>query len=207
MKKFNEEFKKNLYETIEDIENHSLTEAVAVVKSESGDYKNVSLWFAFAVMALLYTFFMFAPVEFNVYVIYLVSLFSFPLSYFIVEFLPVFKRLLVPNTKLHKQAEIYARAVFQKGGIRFTQERIGVLFYVSLFEKSVVIVADRGAETAVPAEDWERMKMGFTSIFSASNPAEAFIEKLQETKPVFAENIPPVENDINELPDDLEVEL
>ena len=207
MKYFNEDFKQNLYETIEDIENHSLTEAVAVVKSHSAQYRDVSLWFGFSLMAVLYTFFMFSPFEFNVYVIYFVSLFSFPLGYLLVEFFPVLKRLLISNARLHKQSEIHARAIFQKGGIRFTEEKIGVLFYVSVFEKAVTILPDRGAETAVPEDDWNNMRESFANIFSSDNPAKAFIEELKKTKPIFAENILPVENDINELPDDLEVEL
>ena len=207
MKYFNEVFKENLYETIEDIENHSLTEAVAVVKSHSAQYRNVSLWFGFGLLASLYSFFMFSPFDFDVYIIYIVSLLSFPFGYLLVEFIPALKRLLVSNSRLQKQSEIYARAIFQKGGIRFTDKKIGVLFYVSIFEKTVTILPDRGAQTAIPEDDWKNMRGGFSTIFNTKDPAKAFIEELKKTKPIFAENILPIENDINELPDDLEVEL
>lgn len=207
MKQFNEDFKEKLYETIEDIENHSLVETVAVIKSHTAKYRDISLWFAFALMAALFSFFMFSPWEFNVYLIYFVSLLSFPFGYFLMELLPGFKRAFLSKKRLLRQSEIMARAIFQKGGIRHTMEKIGVLFFVAVFERCVIILPDRGAETAVPTEDWEAMNKDFANIFAAPDKGEAFIQALKKTQNVFAENIPPVENDINELPDDLEVEL
>mgnify|MGYP005842164141 CR=1 FL=1 len=207
MKYFNDDFKEKLYETIEDIENHSLVETVAVIKSHTAKYRDVSLWFAFAFMTLLFTFFMFSPFEFNVYLIYFFSVLSFPFAYLFMELLPPLKRLFIRSSRLQRQSEIMARAVFQKGGIRFTEEKIGVLFFVALFERSIYIIPDRGAETLVPQEDWDKMKPDFHSIFSADNPADAFLTELQKTKNIFAENIPPFIDDINELPDDLDVEF
>ncbi|NPA45550.1 MAG: hypothetical protein GXO49_08445 [Chlorobi bacterium] len=207
MKHFNEDFKTKLYETIEDIENNSLVEIVAVIKPKSGEYQNVSLWFASAAMFLTYTYFMFSPIIYNVYLIYFGTLFSFVLIYLIIELIKPLKRFLTKKKRLIRNTDIYARAVFQKGGIRFTNEKIGVLFYVSTFEQKVKIIADRGAFTLVPNEFWRQFKDNFNAIFDADNPADAFISELKKTKAIFAEYILPIENDINELPDDLEVEL
>jgi len=207
MKHFNENFKTKLYETIEDIENNSMVEVVAVVKKKSGEYQNVPLWFASVTMFLTYTFFMFYPIIFNVYFIYLATLFSFVFIYFLTGLVKPIKRFLSKKKRLIRNVDIYARAIFQKGGIRFTSEKIGVLFYVSLFEKRVKIIADRGAFTLVPNEYWRQFKKDFNDIFETDNPADAFIEELKKTKAIFAEYILPIENDINELPDDLDVEL
>ena len=207
MKKFNEDFKAKLYKTIEDIENNSLIEVVAVVKANSGKYRDVSLWVAIVVMFLTYTFFMFSPFVFEVYFIYFFSLLSLILAYLLVELIKPIKRLFTKKKRLIKNTDIYARAVFQKGGIRFTNDKIGMLIYVSLFEKRVKIIADRGAFTLVPNEFWREFKYDFISIFEKDNEADAFIEELKKMKPIFAEYILPIENDINELPDDLEVEL
>lgn len=207
MKKFKHDFKTKLYETIEDIENNSLVEVVAVVKEKSGEYQNIPLWFASVTMFLTYTFFMFSETIFNVYFIYFGTLFSFVFVYFLIDLIKPIKRLLTNNKRLVRNTDIYARAVFQKGGIRFTSEKIGVLFYVSLFEKRVKIIADRGAFTLVPNEYWRQFKKDFNSIFDSDNPADTFIDELKKTKVIFSEFILPIENDINELPDDLEVDL
>lgn len=207
MKRFNEEFKTSLYETIKDIENNSLVEVVSIIKAQSGKYRDVSLWFGLAVLLVFYTFFMFAPIDFYVSVIYLFTILSFFVGYFFLELVPSLKRKFINQKKLEKSAEIYARAIFQKGGIRFTKDKIGVLIYVSLFEKKVTIIADRGAETYVPDEEWTNIKSGFQNIFDKSSITTAFIEELSNCKAIFSQYIPPIENDINELPDDLEVEL
>lgn len=207
MKRFNEDFKTKLYETIEDIENNSLVEIVAVVKAKSGNYRDISLWFALGIMFLTSSFFMFSPIEFDVYLIYVFTFLAFISAYLIAELFKGLKRLFIKKSRLIRNTDIYTRAIFQKGGIRFTNEKIGVLIYVSLFEKRVKLLADRGAFTLVPNELWWQMKQDFNTIFDKDNAADAFIEELKKTKAVFSEFILPIENDINELPDDLEVDL
>ncbi len=207
MKRFNDNFKSKLYKTIEDIENNSLVEIVSIFRASSGSYKDVSLWTAVAFMFLTSSFFMFSPIEFDVYMIWLSTFASFILAYFITEILKPFKRLFVSKKRMKKNVDIYGRAIFQKGGIRFTNEKIGVLIYVSVFEKQVKIIPDRGAFTSVPNEMWEQFESNFQAIFNKSDITGEFINELKKTKPIFAEYILPVENDINELPDDLEIEL
>ncbi len=207
MKRFNDDFKSHLYETIEEIENNSLVEIVAIFKSKSGNYKDISLWFAVAFMFVTASFLMFSPIEFNVYMIFLFTFISFIIGFLFAELLKPFKRLFISKKRIRKNIELYSRAVFQKGGIRFTNEKIGVLIYVSLFEKKVEIIADRGALTAVPDELWEQINNNFNTIFSFGDVPNAFIKELKRTKAIFAEYILPIENDINELPDDLEVDL
>jgi putative membrane protein len=66
---------------------------------------------------------------------------------------------------------------------------------------------DRGAKNAVPSEDWTKIEEGFQSIFSQPNISEALLQQLANCKDIFNQFIPPIENDINELPDNLDVEL
>ncbi len=207
MKQFNDDFKSKLYETIEYIENHSLVEVVSVIKAKSGNYRDVSLWVAATAMFLTYTWLMFSKFEIDVYYIWLITPVSFIITYLLTELIKPWKRLFIRKKRMHKNVEIYGRAIFQKGGIRFTNERIGVLYYVSLFEKQVYIFPDRGAETAVPDEEWQKMKNNFQTVFSKKNVADAFISELKKCQIIYSKYILPVENDINELPDDLEVDL
>jgi len=207
MKRFDEKFRTKLYENIQNIENNSLVEVVAIIKERSGKYTDVSFLVGLIVLFVAYTFFMFAPIDFNVYMIYFMTVLSFFVGYLAMEFIQPLSNMFVKSDRKDRNVEIYSRAVFQKGGVRFTDQKIGVLIFVSLFEKQVKIVADRGAETAVPAEDWDKIQAGFDSIFSAPNITEAFLKQLENCQPIFNEFIPPVENDINELPDNLSVEF
>lgn len=207
MNRFNEAFRTKLYETIELIENNSLVEMVVIIKPQSGKYRDIAVWCGIIFSFLSYTFFMFSPFEFGVYMIYGETLLSFFLIYGIVSLIPRLQSILIKKKRASRNVEINARAIFQKGGLRFTEERIGTLIYVSLLEKQVFILPDRGAENALPAEDWKEMKQDFQLIFSSKDVPSELIGKLGKWQPVFAKYIPPVENDINELPDDMKVEL
>lgn len=207
MKYFNENYRTKLYQTIEELENNSLVEIVVIAKERSENYKDVALWGAFGLMSVVYTFLMFAPMEFPILLVYFLTIATFFLGFVLISIIPALKRAFVGKKRMKKQAEITGRAIFQKGGIRFTNDQIGILIYVSDFEKTVCVLPDRGAETAIPEEEWQKINIGFEQIYSKPNPAEALLTHLLSLKPIFNQYIPPIENDINELPDDLEVEL
>lgn len=207
MKEFNQEFKTELYKTIEDIENNSLVEIVVIAKAKSENYRDVSLWFGFGFMFVIYSFFMFSHFEFDPFLIYFFSILSFPLGYFLHYLIDPLRRITIKKSRMKKNVEIASRAIFQKGGIYNTNEKIGILFYVSTFEKMIHILPDKGAETSIPAEEWEKIRASFDNIFNSQNPANQLIEELKKCKSIFNQYIPPIENDINELPDDLNVDL
>jgi len=207
MKRFNETFRTNLYETIELIENNSLVEMVVIIKAQSGKYRDIPVWSGIIFSFLLYTFFMFSPMEFGVYLIYGETILSFFLIYGLVSISSVLRSKFIKKKRKTRNVEINARAIFQKGSVRFTEERIGTLIYVSLFEKQVFVLPDRGAENAIPVDEWKELKQDFQSIFDSKDVSGELINKLKKWQPVFAKYIPPVENDINELPDDMDVEL
>jgi putative membrane protein len=207
MKQFNQDYRTELYKTIKDIEDNSLIEVVVITKARSSNYLDVSLWFAFAFMISVYTFLMLAPFEVNAFLFYITAIVAFFIGYFLNFLIDPLRKIFLKKERMKKSVEIMARAIFQKGGIHHTREKIGVLFLCSVFEKTVYILADSGAETSVPEAEWEKIRTGFNDIFKKPNHAKALIEELQKCKQIFNQYIPPVENDINELPDDLEVEL
>jgi putative membrane protein len=207
MKRFNEDFRTKLYDTINDIENNSLIEVVVIIKPQSGSYRDIALWAGVLFCFLLFSFFMFAPIDFNMFLIYAFTILSFFAIYTLLTAMPEIGQKLIPEKRKKKAVEIHGRALFQKGGIRFTNQRIGTLIYFSLFEKRAFIIPDRGAQTAVPAEEWDKINANFQAVFLSTNLPGAILLTLASCKSVFSTYIPPVENDINELPDDLDIEL
>lgn len=200
-------YKKDLYSVIEDIESNSKVEIVTMIKSQSGVYRDISFFYGAVILFLAYSFFMFSPPEFDVYLIYFFTIAAFVIGFSIVEFISPIKSILISKKRKNKQVEIYARAIFQKAGIRHTKDKIGVFIYVSVFEKQTYIIADRGAEMSMPNEDWEEIKAKFQNVFSTPDFYQAVIESLQSSKPFFSKYLPPVENDVNELPDNLDVDI
>lgn len=207
MKEFTEDFRTKLYDTTKDIEDNSLVEIVTIIKPQSSDYKHTALFTSIIATLIVYTIFIFIPVDIDSYLIYLVTLLSFPVFYLFLRAFPKLNIKFSKSVERKKNVEIKARAIFQKGGIRFTNERIGTLIYVSLLEKEVFILPDRGAKNAVPDEEWNKINASFQSIFTSENIANSLLDKLAKCKAVFSEYIPTIEHDINELPDNLDVDL
>ena len=207
MKEFNEEFRTKLYDTIKLIEDNSLIEIVVLIKPQSGKYKDVALWAGIIFSFTLYTFFMFSPVSFDVFVIYAFTILSFFAVFSLFMAVPSLESRFIKQKRKDRNVEIAARAIFQKAGIRFTNERIGTLVYCSLFEKKVFILPDRGAKNAVPSQDWSNIEDGFQTIFESNDIPNALLQQLLNCKEIFSQFLPSIDNDINELPDSLDVEL
>lgn len=207
MKYFDKTYKEKLQEVIEGIENQSLVEAVVIAKPRSSKYADVPVWWGAILMFIAFTFMMFSHIEFGHDALYAYTLLAFIIGMLIPLAIKPAMRLFVGKKRMTRTVEMMARAFFQKAGIRHTQDEIGVLFYISLFEKQVYILPDRGAKNEVPDEEWEKMEERLNSIFTSDNPAESFLKELQANATIFSTFIPPVENDINELPDHIEVYL
>jgi putative membrane protein len=207
MTNFKENIKENIVQAVREIESKSSAEIVAIIKKRSGNYTDLALWAGFVLMFVVYSFFMFSPDEYDSYLIYILSLISFFVGYAAVQIFNPLTFLLAKKKRLAHNAELYARAVFQKGGIRHTIGKTGVLFYLSLFEKQVVVLADRGAQTCIPAEEWDKINESFREIFKTKKPETQFIEILKNSAPVFGKYLPIQPDDINELPDDLNIEI
>ncbi|MDP3334774.1 MAG: hypothetical protein Q8S55_22730, partial [Methylococcaceae bacterium] len=138
---------------------------------------------------------------------YFMTLSAFGLGMLLGIVLPMMQRLLAGKQRKQRNVEIMARALFQKGGLHHTSTKVGTLIYVSLLEKMVYIVADRGAQMAIPDTEWQAINSRLASIFNAKNPAEALLTELAQCRHIFHQYIPALENNSNELPDDLSIDL
>lgn len=200
-------FKKKLASTVAQIESTSEVEVVVAIKPISSFYYELYLILGVIFAFITFTFFIFAPLVFGDYLIYMGTIASFFIGIsFGFIFKPLLKNLLGQKT-LKRNVEIMARALFQKGGIHHTKEKIGVLILFSLFEKKHFIVADRKIKNLIPLQEWEKIDKNFEKVFTSKKPSQVLLEELLKTKEIFSKFLPPVENDINELPDDLEIIL
>ena len=205
--KFDKQFETKLWNKIAEIEQQSQIEIVVIVKQRSANYSDIPFAFAAVVVFLVFTYFMFAPTFFDDNFIYVGTILTFAIAYIGCMFFPSLTRLFITKKRMLRMVEIYARAIFQKAGIHHTQQKIGTLIYCSIFEKQTIVIADRGAETALPAEEWQQIKDSFANLFTSADPAQALLNDLEHYRPIFTQYLPPIENDINELPDSITIDL
>lgn len=200
------EFQTRLWDAVRAIEQNSQVEVVVVIRSRSEDYRDIALLWGIFGALLNFTYIMFSPDLFEDWLVYCAPILGFAIGYAFAHW-PLITRLSVGKQRLQKSVEIMARALFQKAGIRHTRAKIGVLVYCSWLEKTVYILPDRGVEMALPADEWRRLRADFQAIFTSRKPTEALIAQLHNARPLFDDYLPRLANDINELPDAMEIDL
>ena len=91
--------------------------------------------------------------------------------------------------------------VFSQLRIWDTEGNNGVLIYLLLADRDVEIVADRGIDAKVGAQEWERICRNMEAAFRQADFEGGVIGGIQEVTRHLAGHFPPTGDDRNELPD------
>jgi putative membrane protein len=113
-------------------------------------------------------------------------------------------RLLLPFVGQRRLAEaVRERAVqaFYEQGLHRTREETGILIFISLLERKVWILGDRGIDRKIPPETWQRFVTELTAGLRAGRAAEALCSVIAGCGRLLAEHFPGRADDVNELPD------
>ena len=100
-----------------------------------------------------------------------------------------------------------ARRHFMEAGVHDTLDHTGILIFVSLLERRVELIADRGINEKVDPETWTSIVNGMISKISAGKIADAIVEAVKECGDILAKKVERRQNDTNELgnaPEELE---
>jgi uncharacterized membrane protein len=91
--------------------------------------------------------------------------------------------------------------VFSQLRIWDTEHNNGVLIYLLLADRDVEIVADRGIDAKVGAQEWERICRKMEAAFRQADFEGGVLGGIQEVTRHLAEHFPPIGGDRSELPD------
>jgi len=96
-----------------------------------------------------------------------------------------------------------ARAAFYDLGISRTSGRNGILVFVSTFERSCVVLPDIGIDVAALGPGWsEACELLDRAVRQGRLPD--FFLALRSLGPVLGKTMPRAEDDVNELPDEVQ---
>ena len=90
--------------------------------------------------------------------------------------------------------------MFYEAGIANTNAEMGVLVYVSLFERRLELIADRGVLQAVPSQEWNECLF---ELHQAGRDPEldGMLKALRLLGALLAAYLPASDDNPNELPD------
>jgi putative membrane protein len=111
---------------------------------------------------------------------------------------PVTMRLVPHGAKMHRAARL-AREQFFLRGLHETADRHGVLLFVSVAERYVEIIADRGIHAKVPEGAWDAIVADFTRTVGDGRIADGFVAAIERCGTLLAGHFPRQPEDRDEL--------
>ncbi len=209
MSVFSSDDKQRIAQAITKAEASTSGEIVVVVARRSDDYRFIALmWAALLALAL------------PLVLIYLPRLtgwrlaFSGPELLYAIQLvwflvltalfqLPMVRYALVPRRIKQLRTKRAAMEHFITQDLHTTRKRTGVLIYVSLAERQAEIIADDGIAKKLDQSVWQQAVDALTKEMSQGNPADGFINAIEQCGAAMASHYPPGACEPNERPNHL----
>lgn len=115
--------------------------------------------------------------------------------------IPALDRAIIPTEAMHEAVRRRALRHFMESGAYDTRDRTGVLLFVSVLERRVELVADRGITERVEQERWDAIVADLTDGIAGGNAGVALAEAVRSVGKILAETVERRRDDTNELPD------
>lgn len=119
---------------------------------------------------------------------------------------PAIKRRLIPRLHIAEAVHIRSLAAFTAHGLHYTRAHTGILVLASLFERRVVVLADRGINEKVKAGTWDEIMQIVTAGLKSGNGCDAFCAAIERCGDILAAHFPRQPDDRDELEDKLVTE-
>jgi len=117
--------------------------------------------------------------------------------------LPGWKRMFVTEKRATEVALEQASLEFQRLELHRTEERTGVLLFVSLFERRVVVLGDKGIHAKVGDAQWARTRDAVLAGIDREGLATGLVDGIHACGEVLTKHFPVADGDRNEVPDRL----
>jgi putative membrane protein len=123
------------------------------------------------------------------------------IGFLLARALPAWKRLFVSEARATEMAMEQANQEFFRLGLHQTTGRTGVLLFVSLLERRVVVLGDLGIHAKVGEAHWDRTKSVILDGVRRGRIEAGLVEGIRSTGTVLAQHFPWIHGDRNEIPD------
>jgi putative membrane protein len=112
---------------------------------------------------------------------------------------PGFRRVFVTEERASETAEEQAFQEFYRHGLQRTAGETGVLLFVSLFERRVIVLGDRGIDEKLNARHWEQVDQAVLAGIRAGDLPAGLSRALTECGEVLAQHFPATGANPNEV--------
>jgi len=205
--------KKVVKEAVQELEKESCGEIVPYFTQSSDDYTEAS-WYLATILGVIVLVSMAAlsylwvlPLRLTPFEVSIFGLFAMILGYVLPLLIPSLKRLIIPSSIMYERSLTRARDAFLREGVFDTEERVGVLIYVSMLEHQVLVLGDKGINEKVSQSDWDEVVKEVVKGIKSNNIGNGIVNAIEKCKSLLlSHGFVRKSNDYNELDDDLRIE-
>jgi putative membrane protein len=203
---FTAEEKERLKATIQEVESKTIGEIVVMVVDRSDHYIEAEVLggvllgsLLSLILALLFfhsSIWSYVPLSFLLF---------FP-CWLLFKRVEVLKKLFIGMRRKEEAVRLRAEQVFYEKGLYKTKRNTGVLFFLSLLERKIWVLADKGIYKKMDQETLNRFASGVSRGIRESRACEALSQAIQEIGVLLSRHFPITSDDTDELPDDVMTE-
>ncbi len=198
---FTKEDKERIKKVTKEVESRTSGEIVVMVVDRSEDYLDGEViggvvggsLVAMAITALFLhaSMWFFIPLTF---------IFFFPFRLILRKYHRLRTAFLGTRRREHAVRHRAIRAFHEKGLTR-TKEHTGVLFFISLLERRVWVLADKGIHEKIGQETLNKFASEVSKGIAEGRASDALCEAIKAAGDLLAKHFPVVPGDVDELPD------
>ncbi|MCO6412557.1 MAG: TPM domain-containing protein, partial [Thiogranum sp.] len=190
----NDADRRRIRSAIEAAERRTRGEFVTVIAREADDYLYIPLLWAALIALLIPAVTHFIDQPWLAAHSYMVQIAGFVLLAVLFRW-PLIKHRLIPGTVQHQRAHRIALEQFLLQNLHDTQERTGVLLFVSRAEHYVEIIADKGINDRVAPGTWDALVEDFVAHVKQGKVADGFVSTIEACGDLLETHFPAAEGD------------
>jgi putative membrane protein len=127
---------------------------------------------------------------------------KFTVALLILKWMPL-RLALTPGATKHRRVRRRAITIFKAAAERRTENRAGILIYLSMGEHRAEIVADEAITKVTTPETWGEAMATLLADVRDGRPGDGICAAIQQIGIVLAEHFPKTTTNPNEIPDKL----
>ncbi len=187
-------------EAVRGAEARTSGEIVFALTDSCGRYRHVHIAGGLAGMIIATAAYLATPVPHSIGLLLWVQLVSFALGHAVLPWIP-WRRWLISARERQGRVEEAAFREFHSSGLHRTKESNGVLIFLSLFERRVVVLGDQGIHERMGAHHWNDVRERIINGIRRGQAREGICSAVDACGRALALHFPRQADDVNELPD------
>lgn len=118
---------------------------------------------------------------------------------FLASYNPGFARLLIGRGERQRASELRAELEFSRLNISKTQDRVGILLFVSDFDRQVVVLSDESIAKVLDSQTWSEVCSMIVLGLKTDTFSSKIVESIDKMGNLCAASFPPKSVNINEI--------